>query len=131
MSAVITFEDFRPGMIMGEHVEVYDRELARRWQAIFGADGSNGPAEGASLAVVMMMRAYLEVVTPRPPGNVHARQRFLLESVPREGEAIRTVIACTGKELKRERRYVDLEARGTGEAGRPLYTGRMALIWAA
>ena len=134
MSAVITFEDFKPGAVMGEGVEVFDEKLAQRWQKIFGdqpADGANGAAEGASLAVVMMMRAYLNVVAPRPPGNVHARQRFSLESTPRQGEAIRTVIACMGKELKRERRYVELQAWGTGDEGRSIFTGRMTLIWAA
>jgi hypothetical protein len=134
MSAVITFEDFKPGAVMGEGVEVFDEKLAQRWQKIFGdqpADGANGAAEGASLAVVMMMRAYLNVVAPRPPGNVHARQRFSLESMPRQGEAIRTVIACMEKELKRERRYVELQAWGTGDEGRSIFTGRMTLIWAA
>jgi hypothetical protein len=134
MSTVITFEDFNPGAVMGESVEVFDEKLAQRWQKIFGdqpADGANGAAEGASLAVVMMMRAYLNVVAPRPPGNVHARQRFSLESPPRQGEAIRTVIACVEKAFKRERRYVELQARGTGEEGRPIFTGRMTLIWAA
>jgi hypothetical protein len=134
MSTVITFEDFNPGAVMGESVEVFDEKLAQGWQKIFGdqpADGANGAAEGASLAVVMMMRAYLNVVAPRPPGNVHARQRFSLESPPRRGEAIRTVIACVEKAFKRERRYVELQARGTGEEGRPIFTGRMTLIWAA
>ena len=134
MNTVITFEDFNPGAVMGESVEVFDEMLAQRWQKIFGdqsADGANGAAEGASLAVVMMMRAYLNVVAPRPPGNVHARQRFSLESPPRQGEAIRTVIACVEKAFKRERRYVELQARGTGEEGRPIFIGRMTLIWAA
>lgn len=134
MSDLITFEDFNPGAVMGESVEVFDEKLAQGWQKIFGdqpADGANGAAEGASLAVVMMMRAYLNVVAPRPPGNVHARQRFSLESPPRQGEVIRTVIACVEKAFKRERRYVELQARGTGEEGRPIFTGRMTLIWAA
>ncbi len=134
MSAVITFEDFNRGAVMGESVEVFDEKLVQRWQKIFGdqpVGGANGAAEGASLAVVMMMRAYLNVVAPRPPGNVHARQRFSLESTPRQGEAIRTVIACVERELKRERRYVELQAWGTGEGGRSIYTGRMTLIWAA
>jgi hypothetical protein len=134
MNTVITFEDFNPGAVMGESVEVFDEMLAQRWQKIFGdhsADGANVAAEGASLAVVMMMRAYLNVVAPRPPGNVHARQRFSLESTPRQGEAIRTVIACIEKEFKRERRYVELQAWGTGEGGRSIFSGRMTLIWAA
>ena len=35
------------------------------------------------------------------------------------------------KEIRRERRYVDLLAVGTGEGERPLFEGRLSLIWAA
>lgn len=134
MSKPITFVDFQPGTRLGEHTDTYDAQLAQAWQRIFGRaqDGSaNGPAEAASIAMVLAMRAYLAVVTPRPPGNVHARQQFKLLTRPHPGEQVRTVIACVGKEIKRERFYVDLQARGTGEGGRELFDGRMSLIWAA
>ncbi len=134
MSRPITFDDFQPGATMGEHLETYGTELASRWQHIFGAqpaDGAGGAAEAASIAVVMMMRAYLGVVAPRPPGNVHAGQRFSLQAVPRAGEAIRTVVSCVSKELRRERRYVELRTQGSGEGGRAIYDGRLTLIWAA
>lgn len=134
MSEVITFETFQPGTVMGESVVNYDESSARRWQAVFGGTaeaGAGGAAEAAGMAVAMMMRGYLDVVAPRPPGNVHARQQFSLHNLPHAGEAIRSTLACVRKELKRERRYIDLEATGTGAGGRPIYTGRMTLIWAA
>lgn len=134
MSRAITFDDFHPGATMGEHVETYGSELASRWRHIFGeqpADGADGAAEAASIAVVMMMRAYLGVVAPRPPGNVHAGQRFSLQAVPRAGEAIRTVVSCVSKELRRDRRYVELRTQGSGDGGRTIYDGRLTLIWAA
>lgn len=133
-AAPILFEDFQPGALLGERVEVYDAEQARRWQAIFGdrpEDGAQGAAEGASMAVVNMMRAFLHVVTPRPPGNVHARQQLRLRELPRCGEAIRVTVHCAHKELRRERRYVDLQVRGTGTGGRALFDGVISLIWAA
>lgn len=127
----ILFEHFRPGVCMGEIVQAYEPAMARCSEAIFGSDGSGGPAQGAAIAVAMMMRGYLGVVTPRPPGNVHARQRFTLAAEPRLGEDIRTVVTCLSKEFKRERGYVELEVRGTGEGGRPVYSGILNLIWAA
>ena len=137
-AAAIRFDDFRPGTVMGEKTEVMDAALVQGWQRIFGAgaaDGASpGPADGAqaaSLAVVLMMRAYLGVVTPRPPGNVHARQQFTLAALPRVGEPVRSVVSCVAKELRRERRYVDLLVQGSGDGGRPLYSGRLSLIWAA
>ncbi len=134
MSPPIIFDDFQPGRVLGEHVETYGPELASRWQHIFGNppdEGADAAVEGASVAVVVMMRAYLGIVTPRPPGNVHARQRFSLADPPRPGETIRSVVACVSKELKRGRRCVELQVRGTGEGGRSIYGGSMTLIWAA
>jgi hypothetical protein len=134
MSGPITFADFVPGAVMGETTLVFEPALAQAWQSIFGdtpADGAGGAAEGASLAVVMMMRAYLSVVAPRPPGNVHARQRLRLSDTPRGGESIRTVVTCVAKEIRRERRYVALRACGTGDGGRAVYDGHMTLVWAA
>lgn len=132
--AVITFEDFEPGTVLGESAEVFESALAQGWRDIFGdrpEDGAAGAAEGAGIAVVMMMRAYLAVVAPRPPGNIHAGQQFTLAAAPRIGEQLRTVVSCVGKELKRGRRHVVLRAEGTGDGGRPVYTGCMTLIWAA
>lgn len=134
MSAVITFDDFRPGSLLGETSEKVSEELAAHWQRIFGdrpEDGAAGPAEGAGLAVVLMMRAFLRVVVPRPPGNVHARQRFSLLNQPHSGETVSSVVHCVGKELRRERRYVELQVQGSGEDGRPIYAGHLSLIWAA
>jgi len=134
MSRPITFADFQPGARMGEHIETYDPRLAGTWQRIFGRtpqEGADGPAEAASIAVVLAMRAYLAVVTPRPPGNVQARQRFMLHTSPRPGEAVRTVISCAGKEIKRGGFHVELQAQATGHGGRALFSGRMNLIWAA
>lgn len=130
----ILFDDFVPGATLGEIALPFQPELATAWQRIFGdqpAQGAGGAAEGASMAVVMMMRAYLGVVTPRPPGNVHARQQLHLSGTPRVGEVIRTEMRCVGKEMRRERRYVELQAVGTGDGRRPLFDGRLTLIWAA
>jgi hypothetical protein len=134
MNKVITFDDFVPNTVLGEAAETFDAHLAQCWQRIFGStpgDQANGAAESAGLAVVMMMRAYLKIVAPRPPGNVHAHQDFSLLNLPHLGESIHTVVTCVSKELRRERRYVDLQVSGTGENGRPLYEGKMKLIWAA
>lgn len=127
----ILWEHLQPGSSLGEITQTFDAALSRAWQDIFGAEDAGGPAEGAGIAVAMMMRAYLNVVSPRPPGGVHARQRLRLEALPAQGEAIHTTVACRSKELKRERRYVDLEVRGTGEGGRPIYSGLITVIWAA
>lgn len=131
MSEPILFKHFQPGAVVGEIVQTYEPAMSQSWRAIFGTGDAQGPAEGAGIAMAMMMRGYLGVVTPRPPGNVHARQRFTLATLPREGEAVRTVVTCLAKEIRRERRYVELDVRGTGANGRAIYAGILNLIWAA
>jgi len=133
-TAPILFEDFQPGTLIGERIEVYDAGQAQRWQAIFGEqpeDGADGAAEGLSMAVVNMMRAYLHVVTPRPPGNVHFRQQLRMRNIPRSGEAIHVTVHCAHKEMRRERRYVDLKVHGKGKEDRALFDGVISLIWSA
>ncbi|WP_026640262.1 hypothetical protein [Bordetella petrii] len=127
----VLYEHFLPGALLGEHTEVYSDAQSRRWQSIFGQAGPDGGAEPASMAVVMMMRAYLNIVTPRPPGNIHARQQLHMQGLPRPGEAVRLGVRCLDKSLRRERRYVDLQVDGHGEDGRPLFRGVLTLIWAA
>lgn len=132
MSDPILFDDFKPGARIGETSLVYKDDLARQWGRIFGAarDEADRAAEAASIATVMMMRAYMSVVAPRPPGNVHARQHIALDAVPALNEIVRIEISCVGKEMRRERRYVELQVDGSGKGGRPLYRGLMTLIWA-
>jgi hypothetical protein len=131
VSEPILWQDFQPGVALGEITQVCDAALTGAWQGIFGAEDAGTPAQGAGIAVALMMRGYLGVVAPRPPGNVHARQRFTLHALPATGEAVRTTVTCVGKEMKRERRYVDLQVCGTGEGGRAIYQGVLTLIWAA
>lgn len=128
MKSPLLFDDFVPGTELGIHVAAYDEAMAASWRAIFGASQPEG-AEGAGIALALMMRSYLGV-TPRPPGNVHARQGLRLVALPRPGEQVRSVVACVGKEIKRERRYVEFSVRAAGAQGRPLFDGNLTLVWA-
>ncbi|MFQ6721398.1 hypothetical protein OMF40_14025, partial [Bordetella pertussis] len=88
-------------------------------------------SRGLGMCIRDRIRAYLNVVTPRPPGNIHAQQILSIDGLPGVGETVRSRIRCLGKEIRRERRYLQLEVSGVGERERNLYTGRMNLIWAA
>jgi len=131
VTSVFTYDRFTPGAVLGDWEEVLDTRLAATWERLFGTRESDQPAQQAGLTVALMMRAYLHVVTPRPPGNIHARQTLSILGLPQVGEAVRSRVRCIDKEIRRERRYLQLEVRGTGRDGRALYTGQMRLIWAA
>ena len=131
MSELLTFERFTPGAGLGECTESVGEDILAHWRALYPWDAPVGETLPAGLATVLLMRAYMRTLAPRPPGNLHARQQLSLVAAVRRGEAVTTRFDCTGKELRRERRYVEIATRSTGEGGRLLFTGRMALIWAA
>ena len=133
MTPQILFDDFVPGSLMGQHEEVFDASLCQAWRAIFSLPDSAEPHPGelSSLALALAMRAYLSVVSPRPPGNVHARQQFQMHAMPHIGETITTRVVCAHKEIRRERRYVNIQVQAAGQGQRALYAGEMSLIWAA
>ena len=132
MSApLLTFDRFVPGAAMGECTETVDDALLGHWSRLYPWDAPAGDTLPPAIATVLLMRAYMRTLAPRPPGNVHARQQLALAAAPRRGEAITTAFRCAGKELRRERRYVEVDVQATGDGGRAIFTGRMTLIWAA
>lgn len=128
---LLGFERFVPGAPLGAHTEAVDERMLEHWQRLYPWDAPTGDTLPAGLATVLLMRAYMQALSPRPPGNVHARQQLELAAAPRRGEAVTTGFVCAGKALRGERRYVEVDARATGDGGRLLFTGRMTLIWAA
>ena len=124
----ILFNDLQPGAVMGEWVETYSDTQARQWQILFGSGAE--AAQAGSMATVYMMRAFLNVVAPRPPGNIHAKQLLRMHGLPRIGETLTMTVVCESKEIRRDRRYVELSVKATGEGG-PLFEGLISLIWAA
>ena len=134
MTKPILYEDLSPNVPMGQYADVFDKTMSNKWQAIFNtasAEETNHAAERASMVLVFAMRAMLTVVAPRPPGNVHARQKITTFALPHIGETILSKVTCLKKEIKREQRYVDFEVVGHGADGRRLYEAQMSLIWAA
>lgn len=131
MAEVLTFDSFRPGASMGRATEAIDGEALESWRQLYPWDAAPAGELPSGFATVLLMRAYMRILTPRPPGNIHVRQRLELLAGIAPGEEVTTELECVGKELKRERRYVELACRATGKGGRPLFDGRMTIIWAA
>lgn len=132
MSApLLTFARFTPGAALGAHAEAIDDRMLDHWQRLYPWDAPAGDTLPAGLANVLLMRAYMQALSPRPPGNVHARQQLELAAAPQRGETVTTRFVCAGKELRGERRYVEVDASATGDGGRLLFTGRMTLVWVA
>lgn len=126
---MITYDDFTPGAVMGRSEALLDAAKLEAWRALFAEDDLGGVMPHGMVAV-LAMRAYAEVVQPRPPGNVHAAQHFDLFRLPRLGETLTTTITCIAKEIRRDRRRVTLQMDCAGEQG-PAFRGLMTVLWAA
>jgi hypothetical protein len=129
--APILFEDFVPGLEIGRSVEIVSSQQARDWTALYPWDPPIDGRAPAGMATVLMMKAYLGLVTPRPPGNLHVQQRMrVYDGIPIEEDIIATV-ACQSKEMRKGRRVVELLSMGKDRHDRRLYEGLMTLYWAA
>lgn len=128
---VLTFERFVVGKSYGSMAETPDAALVEKWRRLYPQDDFPPGWAPPAMATVLMMRAYMHLLSPRPPGNIHARQQMTLGEPIVLGDCISTEIECVGKEIRRERRYVTVHARGKNQHGMTCYEGVLTLIWAA
>ncbi len=126
--AVLTYDDFEPGSSLGQATFTLDEVALDRWRRLFPADDRQGVMPHGMLAV-LSMRAFFKVVPDRPPGNIHAAQRFDLARLPRSGETLTTRVFCVAKEIRRERKRVTFGTETLGPHG-PAFTSRMTILWA-
>lgn len=127
----ILFADFPVGEIMGELTETPTDIQCNKWGDLFPWDVADMHELPAGMATVLMMRAYLQVISPRPPGNLHVHQKMRLHSPIWRQEAVTTSVMCETKEHKGKRKKLVLGMQGHGEGGRLLFDGEMTLYWAA
>lgn len=130
--AVWTFADFEPGSPLGTIALALDAGRRSSWDQVYGDSvGPAGSVVPQGLTVALMMDAYVKVIQPRPPGNVHAMQTLsFTRRNPAWGDLLQFDFSVGGKELKRERRWITflVSARTGSEL---VMTGEIRAIWAA
>ena len=127
----LRFDTLEPGRVLGTHVEVAGAALLGRWSALYPDDAFAPGETPAGLANVLVMRAYLAVVQPRPPGNVHAGLSITrLAPIP-AGARTHTTVTCVGRHERSGRRFVEFSAQTRSDDGSSLVEARLTLIWAA
>lgn len=129
------FERLQAGLRIGHHDDRIDPGMLADWQALYGGrdpDAPGAPAP-AGLATVLVMRAYLAVVNPRPPGNIHRLLSVRRVAPLPRGVALRTTVHCIGRELKGDRRLVRFgtACHALADGAPLLVAGELELLWAA
>lgn len=130
-AAPVLFEHFVPGAVIGRRTETVDAAALASWVELYPWEKPEDGLLPPGYAVILQMRAFLNLVAPRPPGNIHAGQSFETYDRIAVGEAVTTEVKCLDKRMKGERRLVELEAYATGGDGRSLFKGVLTLYWAA
>jgi hypothetical protein len=128
---MMTFADFQPVSLLGESDFEFTDETMGEWSALFPDDRASLPKMPPAMIAMVFMRAYVKIVNERPPGNVHAGQKFWVSRLPKLGDRLTTRLSCTGKEIKSNRRWVTFDANTVDAAGQLLFRGQMKTIWAA
>ena len=128
---MLRFDDFAPGTGFGAAELTLDATDFANWCAVFPDDATLWPRMPAGMTSVVIMRAYMALIAPRPSGNVHGAQATTLHRLPLMGEPLHTRLSCTGKELKRDRSWVDFASETFDGTGASLFNGRMRILWAA
>jgi hypothetical protein len=129
--AVWTFGRLAAGHAFGSCPQSVTAEDLRQWHAIYGEALGASTVPGGMISI-LMMQAYMQLVTPRPPGNIHVAQSYRVSRRPLLGEAFRTSVVCKDKFVRKDRHVVILGQEST--AGNPavvLFSGEMTIFWAA
>ncbi len=74
---------------------------------------------------------FMEILPERPPGNVHAGQKFWISRLPQLHDRMTTTFRCLSKEEKGNRRWLNFGSDTVDAGGRLLFRGQMTTIWAA
>lgn len=127
---MFVYDSYTPGAFIGERDYLFDKAALDQWLALFPED-AGGERMPPGMMAVVAIRAYSDILLPRPPGNVHAAQIFTLHRPPRLGARLTTRLSCLSKELKGERRWVRFRSETADADGRVAFTGDMTVIWAA
>ena len=125
---VWVFDDFHPGARLGDVSIPLDADRMTHWAAIYGKARTTNHVP-AGMLVAAMMEAYLTVVRPRPPGNIHANQKLAFGGTAKPGDRLEAEVRCLNKVLRNERRWITLDVRLRNGA-QDVLRGEITTIWA-
>ncbi|MGB3071582.1 MAG: hypothetical protein WBC18_23745 [Ottowia sp.] len=123
------FAALEVGREYGVHTLTLTPALVEDWCRLYGAPMPTEQVPAGMLSVISI-RAFMATIPVRPPGGVHAGQRFSVHALPRVNERVNTRLRCAAKDARNGRLWVRLEMLCTGADERPLFDGEHIALWA-
>lgn len=127
---MFTYDHFEVGKTYGTDDFAVSRDRIDKWLAVYPND-DNGPLMPPGMTAMIQIQCYMACITPRPKGNVHGSQVFRMTRLPRIGETLTTEVCCTGKEVRKGRKWVETTYTTRDEGGATVFTGVMTTLVAA
>ena len=116
------YDSYEVGKIYGHDQFRITSELICGWHALYESTADKNVIP-VGLIVLIQQQAYKKVITPRPPGHIQGSQRFQVHSLPRVDSVIVTEVSCLSKEIRKERRWVEMRFQGCTDDGVRVYSG--------
>ncbi len=128
---ILTFDGFEPGQCLGTYELTIDQKMIQLWTELYGSCLHLTGKLPLAFAPLILMRALLTVVAPRPSGNLHVGQTCKVKEMPRSDEVLTVSVTCSSKSLKKDRRVVDftVEVRGS-DSDEAMLLGVATIFWA-
>ena len=127
MSNVLTFDDFQIGQEIGRREMVVTEDsrdhLSRAFPDMVDGDGR------VEMTIGLIMRAYISIISPRPPGNIHAGQTLTLGRLLAPGDRFMARARCIAKEPRKGRSWFTFGLTLTSD-GDMVVDGEMSFLWA-
>ena len=79
--------------------------------------------------LALLMRGYCRIVTPRPPGNIHASQTVRFLDKASIGDVLEVSLTCIDKTAKNDRKWLRFEA-AVNRGPTKVMEADMTFIWA-
>ncbi len=128
---MLTYDKLTEGDTLLAHDGTIAPAERDEWLTIYPGDADYGETVPPGLLLAKAMKVCLIALHDMPDGGIHAGQKLSIRRLPALGEPLRTTIACTGKEMKRGRRYATIAITMCDGDGQPVVEGVNRSIWAA
>lgn len=126
------FNALQPDQIIGTRTLTLTADLLAQWGSIYPSRVRESSDIRLPLGMASMLsaRLFLEIVTPRPPGNIHVGQKLIVGKLPSIGDRITATVVCVAKEKRRGRDVAQMLTRVSGSQDQHLFETFSTIFWA-
>lgn len=136
MTDVWTYARFEEKAEIGTCAVQLGTDQLALWRSAAGlpeaAQDAGDVAAPRGLLLALAMRGNLSIVTPRPPGNVHASSVLRWGAVSASiGEPLIVRVICLMKTIAKERRWITLQVDLLNRDDGLVLSNELKMVWAA